>query len=167
MSARLYSRNIERMIFSSAKLFAARVAPVLFCAVAVFILLPARASAAVTFINGNFENCSATSGGSTAGACPTVNAGDGGFAFGVNSGGAGDYMQGWILLNPNNLHLRGDRPHKRQFRLRRGAGPADREKLCKLYALLPQPALPAESTWSPMPTLSTTTTQPFTKRQLG
>jgi hypothetical protein len=80
-----------------------RFAWVLCCAVGLFISAPS-AKAALSFNNGNFTNCSNTSGGSTITACPTVAAGNGGFAFGDTPTGLGNYLQGWNMINANNLH---------------------------------------------------------------
>jgi hypothetical protein len=80
-----------------------RFAWVLCCAIGLFTLAPS-AKAALSFNNGNFQTCATTSGGSTTTACPTVAAGNGGFAFGDTPSGPGNYLQGWTMLDPNNLH---------------------------------------------------------------
>jgi hypothetical protein len=116
--------------------YTARVAPMLCFAIALFFFAPTRATAALTFVNGDFENCSASSGGSTTAACPSVAAGDGGFALGDTPSGLGDFLQGWSMFNENNLHCVVTNPANNNFLCGEG-WPAGGSSNLKMYALAP------------------------------
>ena len=111
-----------------------RLASMLFCAVGLVIFAPS-AKAALSFNNGNFQNCSNSSGGSNITTCPTVASGDGGFAFGDTPSGPGNYMQSWTMLNPNNLHCVVTNPSKDNNLC--GEGWTGGSSNLKLYALAP------------------------------
>ena len=114
---------------------AGRFAWVLCCAVGLFLFAPSS-RAALSFSNGNFTNCATTSGGSTITACPTVASTDGGFAFGYTPpGNPGNFLESWIMLNPNNLHCVVTNPSKDNNVC--GAGWTGGSANLQLYALAP------------------------------